>query len=50
MEFLVRYLNLFCLFSVIAGFQEALNGHSKKHPVNAGVAQGSIVGLKPFLI
>ena len=44
MEFQVRYLALFILFSVV------LDGKSsQEYPVNAGVSQGSILDPTPFI-
>ena len=50
MEFQVRYLALFCLFSVVAGFERFWMGCLQKHPVNAGVPQSFILGLALFLL
>ena len=52
MEFQVRYLALFLLFSVVDTFEWfSKNGKSsQKYPVNAGVLQRSILGPTPFLL
>ena len=53
MEFQVRYLALFLLFSVIDGAEQFCMGSLHKNtPVNAGVLQGSILGptLSPLYI
>ena len=51
MEFLVRYFALFCLFSVTDGFSVILDGaFLQKFPVNAGVPQGSILGLTLLIL
>ena len=46
MKFWLRYLALFCLFSVIDGFK----WFWWEHPVNAGVLQDSISGPTLFLL
>ena len=48
MEFQVKYLALFLLFSVIDGFRWFHS--SQEHLVNAGIPQGSILGSTPFLL
>ena len=55
MEFLVRYLALFLLFSVIdrsnRQVRVVLDGKSsQEYPVNAGVLQSSILGPTFFLL
>ena len=49
MEFQVRYLALFVLLSVIAGFGWFWMGSLQGYLVNAGVPQGSILGLSLLL-
>ena len=44
MEFQVRYLALFLLFSVISGFGWFWKS-LQEYPVNTGVPQGSVVSL-----
>ena len=48
MEFGVRYLALFLLFSVIRVFLDGKS--SQEYPVNAGVRQGSTLGTTYFLL
>ena len=52
MEFQVRYLALFLLFSVTDGFEWfGIRGKSsQEYPVNAVVPQGSILDLTFFLL
>ena len=51
MEFQVRYLALFLLFSVIGGLRVVLDGKSsEEYSVNAGVTQWFIIGPTLFLL
>ena len=51
MEFQVRYLALFLLFSVIGGLRVLLDGKSsEEYSVNAGVTQWFIIGPTLFLL
>ena len=51
MESRVRYLALFCLFSVIDSFEWFLIGNcSQEYNHNAGFPQGSILGHTLFLL
>ena len=50
MEFQVRYLALFLLFSVIGSFEWFWMGSPQEYPVNVGVPQVYILGPTFFLL
>ena len=50
MEFQVRYLALFGLFSVIDGFEWLWMKSSQEYLINDGVPQGSILGCTLFVL
>ena len=50
MEFQVRYLTSFLLFSVIGTLKWFWMESLQEYPVNAGVSQDSILGLTFFLL